>query len=252
MIYEQLVKLIYLPRMKRLDHEIGCALKFKYIPDRYINSIMSCEMTQTWKKFGLDVVKGKNHFTIGKVQNGISSRFDKNSPAYQSWLGGYTVLLGEERMFTPEEHFKLAIADQNSWLRWYGDANPDTNTLGFVPTEAGTITLGNFTGKVYEFGCQTHSDVGAKHEGLKLMYASDGEAVLYNLGNPSLHLKPSNFVPHDVTHPYEVVNLKGLIAIFDIKPKVKVVLYANGTDKTFIQLKEEFMKAFQACEIKAI
>ena len=249
MIYKFFAKFFYLPRMRRLDREIGCSLKFNYIPADFIQSIMTCEMTKTWKNFGLDIIKGKNHFTIGKIENGVSSRFIKDSIAYQSWLGAYTVRLASEKMFSPQDHFKLAIADQNSWLRWYGDQHPITTTEGFTPINTEELVLGNFKGTLYEFGCQTHSDVGATRLTRKLLYAADGEAVLYSLGNPMLHFKPKNFVPKETDKPYETIDLQGYIAIFDIKPNVKVVLYANGTKETFPQLKDDLLAFLRGCKI---
>lgn len=252
MIYTLLAKWFYLPRMRKLDREIGCHLEFKYIPKDFIQSIMTCEMTKTWKNFGLNVIKGKNHFTIGKIENGVSTRFKKDSIAYQSWLGAYTVKLDSEKMFTPQDHFKLAIADQNNWLRWYGDEHPFTTTEGFRPSATEEIVLNGFKGTMFEFGCQTHSDVGATRLSRQLVYASDGEAALYSLGNPKLHLKPKNFVPNLTDKPYEVIDLWGYIAIFDIKPNVKVVLYANGTTETFPRLKEELLAFLKGCEIKHV
>lgn len=96
-IFQKLVQLFYLPKLRRLEKEIGCNLVFHSIPDRYISAIMSCNMTGTWKNFSLNVEKGLNHFTMGGVANGMSSHFDRNAPEYQSWLGGYTVKLSSDK-----------------------------------------------------------------------------------------------------------------------------------------------------------
>src|SRR3989344_1122076 len=102
-MYKKILKYLYLPKLKKLEKEIGCKLVFHHIPNRYINGIMRCEMTKTFRKFGLDIEKGQNHFTIGKIVDGKSSRFNPNSIEYQSWLGGYTVKLASERMITVED-----------------------------------------------------------------------------------------------------------------------------------------------------
>jgi len=153
---KKIIQHFYFPRLDNLDKEIGYKLIFHKIPDRYINGVISCEMTRTWQNFGLDIVKGKNHFTIGRVINSISTRFDADSSQYQSWLGGYTVKLASEKMITVEDHFKLAIADQNSWLKWYGDPNPLTTIDDFKAFKVGELVLGKYTGIMYEFGCRTH------------------------------------------------------------------------------------------------
>src|SRR2546426_9239661 len=90
--------------------------------------------------------KGQNHFTIGKVVNGVSTRFDRNAIEYQSWLGGYTVKLSRERSWRVEEYCKLAVADQNSWLSWYGDSNPVTTIEGWKYNEVGKLEGTGYAG----------------------------------------------------------------------------------------------------------
>lgn len=252
-IFQKLAEYIYLPKIKRLEKEIGCRLVFHHIPEQYINAIMSCEMTGTWKRFGLNIQKGLNHFTMGKVVNGMSSRFDRNATEYQSWLGGYTVRLASEEIWSVKDHARLAIADQNSWLRRYGDPNPRTTIEGFEPIEIDKIQLGEHTGTLYEFGLTTHSDVGINRKTINLLYGIYGMAALYNLANRNLNLKPDDFMSKHRTSIYETLDLKGYIAIFDVEEKVKVVLYGNGaivdqTD-TFEIIKDDILKAMQSCEI---
>ncbi len=255
-IFQKLVQLFYLPKLQRLEKDIGCKLVFPHIPDRYINAVISCNMTGTWKNFGLNVEKGLNHFTMGGVANGMSSRFDRNAPEYQSWLGGYTVKLNGDSQWNFKDHFKLAIADQNSWLRRYGDPKPSTTIEGWELIEIEKMQLGQHNGTLYEFGCTTHSDVGANPSTVGLLYGIYGMAALYNLANPRLALKPNDFMPNSYDYPYETLDLKGFIAIFDIAPKVKVVLYSNGVVKnhafpkdTFEILKEDLLKAMKSCKI---
>lgn len=255
-IFQKLAQYIYLPKLRKLEKEIGYMLVFNYIPNRYIPAVMLCNMTRTWKSFGLNVDKGLNHFTMGGVANGMSSRFDRTAPQYQSWLGGYTVKTSSDKPWDFAEHFKLAIADQNSWLRRFGDPNPRTTIEGWKLAEIDKIQLGQYSGTLYEFGCTTHSDVGANHRTPKLLFGIYGMAALYNLANSSLALKPNDFLPKGSDHPHETLDLKGYIAIFDLAPKVKTVLYGCGvtnnntfTSDTFEILKEDLLKAMKSCEI---
>ncbi len=252
MIYQTLLKYLYIPQLKKLEKDIGCKLVFHHIPNRYINGIMSCGMTSTFQKFGLDILKGKNHFTMGKIVEGKSSRFNKEATEYQSWLGGYTVKLASEKMFTVEDHFKLAIADQNSWLEWYGDPKPFTDASGFTPIEIDKIQLGRHSGTLYEFGTRTHIDIGLSHKTLKLNFATHTMAGLFNLYSPSLIVTSDSLIPKPSDNPYEIIDLKGFIAIFDIKPKVKAILYANGTTDTFEALREDLLNTIKSCEIVEI
>jgi len=256
-IYQKLVQYLYIPKLKKLEKEIGCRLVFNYIPERYIDSIMSCEMTKTWKKFGLNIEKGQNHFTVGKVVGGKSTRFDRSSDQYQSWLGGYTVKLSAGANWTFENHFELAIADQNSWLGWYNDPQPATTIKGWKPKEIGKIRLGRFAGTLYEFGCTTHSDVGSGKLSLKLYFASKSMAALYNLYNPQVNLDFGAFIPGISRVPFEPIELKGYFAIFDVKKGIKTVLYGNGTvicdskskKDTFLKIKNDLLKTIGSCKI---
>jgi hypothetical protein len=214
-------------------------------------------MTKTWQRFGLDIEKGANYFTMGEVVDGTSSRFDLNAAEYQSWLGGYMVKLATEKMLSVEDHFRLAIADQNSWLRWYGDPEPDTTIEGFEPIEVGKIQVGQYFGTLYEFGCKTHSDVGGSYKTKKLRLASMWMAALFNLSNPNLKITGKELRPRTSGRSYERLRLHGYIAIFDMAENVKVVLYGNGfideekhTD-TFTILKSNLLNAMKSCEILA-
>ena len=258
-ILEKLICFIYLPRLRKTEKKIGYRLVLRNIPDRYINGWVACNMTTTWKRFGLDIEKGANYFTMGKVVSGLSSRFDREFPEYQSWLGGYTVRLSQGTSWTAEDHFKLAIADQNSWLRkWYGDPKPMTVIEGWKFTPIDTIRIGQYSGTLSEFGCTTHSDVGNGHKTIRMYLASIFMTALFNFSNPNLHLKASSFRPKASDNPYEILKLPGYIAIFDIEKNAKVVLYANGaivtkkdsnTD-TFLALKNDLRKAMQSCDIE--
>ena len=186
----------------------------------------------------------------------MSSRFDRNSLEYQSWLGGYTVKLSSDSAWDFNDHFKLAVADQNSWLRRYGDPKPNTTIEGWKLVEIDKIQLGKHTGTLYEFGCTTHSDVGVNPKTFSLLYGIYGMAALYNLANSELNLKPSDFIPKSSGYVYEPLDLKGFVAIFDVKPRVKLVLYGNGViasssyrNDTYIELKEDLLKAIKSCEV---
>ena len=249
------VQYINLPKFKKLEHQIGCKLILRNIPDRYINGWVSCDMTRTWKRSGLDVEKGANYFTIGHVLNGESHRFDPNSAEYQSWLGGYTVRLLPGTKWSPEDHFKLAIADQNSWLRYYGDPKPTTTTNGWNLIYKDSLSVDKYIGDLYEFGCNTHDDVGRGYATTSLRLASIWMAASFNISNPNLKLTGKELRPIKSDNLYQKLKLMGHIAIFDISENVKVVLYGNGfIDEakhvdTFAILKDNILGAMKSCNI---
>ncbi len=257
LILEKFLKVFYLPKLRKLDKEIGCEVVFGKIPDEYINGIVHCDMTKTWKDVGLNIEKGSNYFTIGRVEKGDSSRFDKNSIEYQSWLGAYTVKLGSGENWNARDHFRLAIADQNSWLRWYGDPHPMTSIEDWNLNKVGEVKVGDHTGELFEFGCTTHSDEGKGFHSLKLFFASIWLAAEFNLSNPKLHLKAKALRPTSLKDEYKILKLDGYIAIFNIKENVKVVFYGNGARvhreghvvDTFEKLKKDLLKTIESAEI---
>ncbi len=257
-ILQKIIQIIFLPKVRKVEKKIGFRLIFRDIPECYINGCMRWDMTKIWKKFGLDVEAGANYWTIGNIVNGISSRFDRNASEYQSWLGGYTVKFSSGQEWTLEDHFKLAIADQNSWLGTHGDPEPMTITEGWKFTPVDRISLDQYVGTLYEGGCTTHSDVGNNYNKPWLYLESLSIAALINFFNPSLRLKSKMMRPKEINNnPYEALKLRGYVAIFDVGENVKVVLYANGTIipkengeiDTFLSLKSDLLKAIQSCDI---
>lgn len=248
-VLEKLGSSIYIPKFRKLESEIGCGLKFHDLPSCYINGWMRQDMTKTWKKFGLNIERGANYFTMGRVVNGTSSRFDPSSPEYQSWLGGYTVRLASKQEWKPEDHFKLAIADQNSWLGLYGDSNPTTSVEDREFSAIGKVQIGRYSGTLYEGGCTTHSDVGVGCTTTKLRFACIGMAAVFNLSNPNLKLKGKVFRPKMAINSYETLKLRGYVTILDIGENTEVILYGNGTTDTFDAVKNDLLDAIKSCEI---
>lgn len=217
---------------------------------------MRCDMTRTWQKFGLKISRGANYFTVGRVKNGVSSRYIFEEPQYQSWLGGYTVKLKDGQTWTLQEHFNLAVADQKSWLRRYGDPHPFCDMTEQDCKKIGPIKLGKYSGTLYEGGCLTHSDVGNGFERVWLRLSAVVMANVFNIYNPILNLLGRMLRPQNKGKSYEDLRLKGYIAIFDVDKDVKVVLYGNGVTKgegvgleTFELIKDEIMNAFNNCKI---
>jgi len=256
-VLQKLARLIFLLKIRRAEHKIGYKLVFHDIPPCYINGWVSWDMTGTFKRFGLDIEAGANYWTMGKIVRGDSSRYDRNATEYESWLGGYVVRLAAGQTWTVEDHFKLAIADQNSWLKTYGDPNPTTDSLGRRFTTVETIRSGNYPGTIYKWDCATDSDVGNRDNTLRLRLESIVMAALFNFSNPSLHLRGEELRPKAFRKTYEPLRLHGYIAIFDVEKNVKVVLYGNGaiitkqngdTD-TFVALKNDLLWGMRACDI---
>lgn len=256
-LLQRLVNSVFRPRFRKSENKLGYRLSLRNISDHFINGVVEWDMTNTFKKFGLNIKAGADYWTMGHIVNGTSSRFDRNAPEYQAWLGGYIVKFAAQQTWTVEDHFKLAIADQNSWLHTYGDPQPLTSILGWKFTAIGPIHAGQYSGTLYEGGCTTHSDVGNGPRPIKFRLEADVMADLFNLSNPKLRLTGEMLRPPVANHPYETVKLRGYIAIFEVEKNVKVVLYGNGaivkTEEgdidTFEMLKNDLRTSLQACEI---
>ena len=168
-------------RSLRLQAGIGYELILNNIPDGWINGIVLMDMTSTWRKAGIEA-RGLNYFTVGAIKDGLSSRYDPASPYYQAWFGGYIVRFDQERDWTPQEHVLLGIADQEKWLRYYGDPNP---AMKFTTDNQGeTVTLGKYKTKIYFWSGITHSDVGDKSNWL-LKPTMQAMANIMNKSNPN-------------------------------------------------------------------
>jgi hypothetical protein len=255
-ILQKLTQFIFRPKFYKLENKIGYKICFQNIPKRFINGLVEWDITDTFKKFGINVEEGTDYWTIGRIIGGTSSRFNRNVPEYQSWLGGYIVKLPTKQSWIMKDHFKLAIADQNSWLHTYGDPNPVTSIEGYEFKEISPINAGQYSGILYEFGCTTHSDVGNGKKPLKFKVETDIMANLFNLSNPELKMKGEMLRLKVSDSSYETLELRGYIAIFDVEEKVKVVLYGNGAlvdgMDTFEIIKDDLLKAMKSCKIVRI
>lgn len=93
--------------------QLSLKLNFPKLSGSWIQGIMMSDMDPVWKRFSVPA-HGINFFTIGKVENGISTRFISSSPYFQSWLGGYIAQFTDKRDWTIQDHFRLAEADQKN------------------------------------------------------------------------------------------------------------------------------------------
>jgi hypothetical protein len=259
-ILQKLTKYVFKPKLQKSENTIGYKLYFRNIPERFVNGLVEWDLTETFKKFGLNVEEGLDYWTLGHIVNGISSRFDRNMSEYQSWLGGYIIKLPFKQSWTVEDHFKLAIADQNNWLHTYGDVSPMTTIEGYKFKKLGAITSGQNSGILYQGECVTHSDVGRGKKSIKFDFETDVMADLFNLSNPELKIEGKMLRSQASDQSYEILKLRGYIAIFNVEENIKVVLYGNGAIvsqkdgdiDTFEIIKGDILKAMQSCEIVKI
>ncbi len=219
---------LYYLHTERLEKKLGYKL---LLPNNknWIEGIMIFNMTPVWRKFGIEAT-GINYFIIGAINDGVSSRYDYNSPYYQAWLGGYVVKFKKNRKWSAADHFHLGTADQKQWLSVYGDPNPFVKFDKILSTK--TVTIGGFKGNMYEANGWSNSDVGDCKKSLSFPIMLSGFANIFMISNPKLHLSYKNFIPKTDNNlqPYQKIYLKGFVFITDLGNNVKAVLYVNGAE----------------------
>jgi hypothetical protein len=251
-------------QVKKVERLLGFRLILNQDGNKWIDGTMIFDMTPVWKKYGFDAT-GVNYFTIGKVSNGISSRFDSNSRYYQAWLGGYIVRFFKSRKWTIDDHFHLGEADQKNWLSIYGVKKPVADINFDKVIKHGTFNIGNYKGTLYQGGGDSNTDVGNKTNKSYLSLLWAGGAYFFNKSNSKLNLTHSAFIPNwkekVLLDSYQVIHLEGYVAIIEIDDKTKAILYANGcsfTDKngkkidTFKQLQLELKDCLKKFRIEKV
>lgn len=219
---------LYYQKNRLLEHQLGYRLLLP-IDKNWVQSMMIADMTQIWKKHGLDA-RGTNYFTVGALKNGLSTRFDYNSTYYQAWLGGYIVQFSESKEWTIEDHYILAVADQINWLLLYGDRNPLVKVDKKSVEEPIQIKISNYSGTFHKGSIWSNSDVGSTKLSLWSLIQLGVMTNIFNIINPALQLIYKNFIPktNNNLEPYQKIYLSGYIIILDLDEKTKAVLYANG------------------------
>jgi len=259
----KLFALLYTKDMRHLEKKIGYRVVFSKIPNTWINGMMTLDMEKSWAKHGIKAW-GVNYWTLGSLdKDGVSSGLVRGDKQYQSWLGAYLVKFKEDRKFTLQDHFDLAVADQKNWLEDFGDPQPFIEMPVESVTHAEPISIGGYQGALYEFGGgPSHSDVGNRANNIRNKVLMALTSAMFNKYNPKLHLTEDNFIPKDVSSNYETVVLTGYIAIVELEKSVKVVLYGNGAalldgrGQEIIDympaLKQDILTAFKAVTITKV
>lgn len=244
------------------EEKIGYKLKLNKLSPNWIDGQMVFDMTNTWRKAGIEA-DGVNYFTIGAIKNNCSSRFDSQSPYYQAWLGGYVVKFSRLRKWTIEDHFNLGVADQEGWLKLYGDAKPYAEVSYSSIKELRPIRVGKYSAQLFEGSIYSHTDVGRRRKSILFPLYMSGFAQTFNKSNPKLELKAKYLMPKkwSIKAPvrsFQKVELQGYVAIVDITKYIKALIYGSGiifkdsfgrSHNTFEQISSELKFLIESVEI---
>lgn len=245
---------------KRLKHKLSLI----NVNANWIPAFVVFEMDKIWKEMGLDAI-GTNYFTIGSVNDGLSTRYKKDSPYFQSWLGGYIVRFSKKREWTVNDHFQLGVADQVNWLKTFGIIKPEVRIDNKSVKNLGEISISGYEGILYQGNILSNIDLGSKQIPPVYRLFLEGMVYYFNQSNQHLQLKYENVVPkwreNVMLEPYQKVILKGYIAILNLPENTKAVLYVNGTEfedlkgtkyHYFEKAKEALLNSLKQIEIKNV
>jgi hypothetical protein len=214
-------------KVRTLEVHLGYSLRFRRIPEPWIQGYASFDLTSSWQAAGLNVT-GVDYFTVGTVVRGRTTRFDSHAETFQSWIGGYLVRLNEDRAYTLQEHLNLAVVDQVNWLRHYGDPSPACELPAAGFQNVGRVNISGYRGTVYVGGGYSHTDIGAATQRTWLHMAARVLAMAFNGNGAEPRVRAANFIPEVTEAPYVPIFLKGIIIIVEIQPSVHAVLFGNG------------------------
>ncbi len=249
---------------KNKQKRLGYTVEFTALPEQWLQAKAIYPMDQVWKREGLDAV-GTNYFTIGDIENGLSSRFDPLSPYYQAWLGCYIVQFNKKRSWEINDHFRLGEADQKNWLRIYGDTNPRVDVDWDHVETLDPIQISGFASSLYRGNIFSDTDVGDSKISLYNKLQLAGLAEFFNKTNPTLRVTAANLLPKwqsdSPIGSYQNIQLRGYVAILDITDSVKAVAYANAaviktkdgqTHDHFQTLDSELLQCLRNIQIKEL
>lgn len=246
---------------KRAEKQSGYKLRLSNLPLGWMNCTTIFDISHVWKRAGMEAI-GVSYFTVGDIENGLSSRFNPNSPYYQAWVGGYVVRFSHPREWTVSDHFSLAASDQKDWLKQFGDPGPLAIPDFTNVQEKGKIKVSGFSGNLYKGGIWSHTDMGRAKRGIIFPILMAGLAYFANKDNPKLRVMAQNFMPkwqEDLpVDSFQKIRLEGYTAIIPISENTQVVLFGNGalfTDRsgkkydTFSKIEPEILQIIKNVQI---
>lgn len=252
-------------RVKLLEKNLGYKLDFLSLDPHWIESLVLYDMSRLWQRARLRA-RGLNYFTFGRVQHGVSTRFEPASPYYQAWLGGYLVQFETTAAPSLSDCWKLGEVDQDGWLALYGDPQPKTKAHphSFKPLK--DSSWGRYPGTLYQWEAESRADVTAAAPNFIAKQMITGLAHFFNFHRP-LKMRVAHFLNRpeaaEVVSPHHPLTLKGYAAIVEVNPgrNLKAVLYANGVifsdrsgveHNTFEIIKDNLLKGLTGVRIEKI
>jgi hypothetical protein len=235
---------------------LGATVGFSKIPAGWFPLFVRGSLTRVWRGAGLPL-RGCGIFTIGlPTRDGVSGRFCPESALYQGWFGAYLFTAPpsftniDEKTPNFSNLAKIAIADQNNWLRWYGDPAsgatlvPGSDRLLAKAKRASGYDL------LLEAKIKTHSDVGPGNGALLPKIFASVVRDMFRQEKEGSSV-PDNFLSPPIGGTdYGTIALQGYTLLArDAERKVTALAFASVTEKAFPEVREELRKAILSLRI---
>lgn len=248
---------------EKREKELGYTLEFNHLPQTWIQNIMKVDISKTWKRQGLNA-RGIGLFTIGNIDGRNSTRYQIKSPYFQAWVGGYVFITDDSTEWNKEKIWELPVADQISWLKYYGNKNPRVNIVYESAKELEEIEIDGKKATLYTGDFMSDTDMGNSYAlENTLMYAF---AQRFNEDKKQLLIPEFLKTYWDKNlgiDEYANIRLRGYIALvtIDEEKNIKALVYANGAIfkdnegnqyNTFDILKDEFLEIIKNTKFRKI
>lgn len=163
---------------------------FEYISDNLIPYYKKGPMNSVWQSEGIDR-EGYNYYFFPKAQSNCinSERFNPSSIYFQSWFGMYTISDNSDGIYALNnqelneyEILKLAIADQNHWLRNFaGIGTPSVYLDSTIEIVKERIMIDSTEGWKISGRLISNVDVGSNNKTFFNLLVNDGNGNLYDV-----------------------------------------------------------------------
>jgi len=226
-------------------------LHFGPVPGGWIVKACWGDLTELWRAHGVPAVGYAGFFCGGPDEEGRSTLWCPESPAYLAWCGAYVFRPQRfDDFLEPEAGAsrlarKLGYEDDMSWSRIYGDRRPHYEEIKVERLEEPLAELPYSTESYYSV-VRCHSYLGPRSYGLKQRFASMVMARVYQMSS-GIRLPDQFFCPTRrlaAGHDYEDVQ-RHVLVLRLLFPEQGVIYAAYATAVAAIDGKWNYWKILE-------
>lgn len=237
-------------RVSRVSKTMKHKVRLSHREGQWHASTAVYPMSHVWRMHRLKA-SGLNYFTVGKVKNGVSQRFDQGSDYYQSWYGCYLITLNNPKGWKNKDFFRLSVADQKNWLKIYGIKNPTVDIKYDSILDLGEDVKFSKKTHTFEGEINSSSDM-CQHFRFKKLKLS----VIARLLSKTTSISAVELNPPDESFSCKTLTLRGYISVIEVDAQrsIYAVVYANAVLKNtshggFESIKENLLESVKNTEV---